>query len=459
MRADCRADEHKASLRWASETDGLPGRVVQPARVRENARVSIGTGETGEPGEVSGVSEPARAEWGRVADDGTVYVRTPDGERVVGSWQAGSPAEGLAYYQRRYDDLVTEVNLLDQRIDAGTADPKATLAAVRRLRESLPTAPVVGDLTAVGERLDSVHAKAEEGQRRVRAERVALSEQALARKRQLVEEAEQHGENGTQWKASGERLREIVEDWKDIRGVDRKADAELWKRLTAARSAFTRRRGAHFAQLDQQRKAAQVRKEELAAEAESLADSTDWASTARRLKELMTEWKAAPHASRETEDELWQRFRGAQDRFFSQRTALFAERDAASRENQEAKERLISDAERLDLADPRAAHDRLRDIQERYEKVGRVPREVVAAQDARMRTAEERVRDSVDARWQRSTAQANPLISQMREQVGKAETQVARARAAGDQRALQEAEASLARRREFLEQAERSTNA
>ena len=40
--------------------------------------------------------------WGRVDADGTVYVRTADGERVIGSWQAGSPEEALAFYQRKF---------------------------------------------------------------------------------------------------------------------------------------------------------------------------------------------------------------------------------------------------------------------------------------------------------------------------------------------------------------------
>ena len=55
--------------------------------------------------------------WGRIAEDGTVYVRTADeGERVVGSWQAGTPEEGLAHFVRRYDDLATEVGLLETRL-------------------------------------------------------------------------------------------------------------------------------------------------------------------------------------------------------------------------------------------------------------------------------------------------------------------------------------------------------
>jgi hypothetical protein len=68
--------------------------------------------------------------WGRVADDGTVYVRIADGERVVGIWQAGSPDEALAFFTRRYDSLATEVSLLERRLattDLAAAQAKATI--------------------------------------------------------------------------------------------------------------------------------------------------------------------------------------------------------------------------------------------------------------------------------------------------------------------------------------------
>lgn len=421
-----------------------------------------GTGHY-EPAQASAGPEPDTSEnaatcpWGRVTKGGTVFLRTSGEERVVGSWQAGPPADGLAHYRRRYDDLVTEVTLLDQRIDSGAADPAGTLAAVARLREGLPAAAVVGDLDAVAGRLEVVRAKAQKRREELRAERARRAEQALARKRELVEEAEQVAAAGTQWKVAGERLREIAEGWKDIRGADRKAEAELWKRLSVARAAFTRRRGAHFVQLDVSRKESQARKEALASEAESLAESSDWGGTARRLKELMSQWKAVPHASREVQDALWLRFRGAQDRFFSRRSEAFAERDAASRANQQTKERLVADAERLDLADPRAAQDRLRDIQARYESTGRVTREVGGGLEDRLRAAEARVRDSVETKRERASTSSNPLLDQMREQVRKAETQLARALAAGDESAARAAEAALARRREFVEQAERAT--
>ncbi|MEU1168652.1 hypothetical protein ABZ372_54455, partial [Streptomyces sp. NPDC005921] len=57
--------------------------------------------------------------WGRVDETGTVYVRTADGEQVVGSWQAGSPEEALAYFERKYEGLVVEIGFLvrpDRRV-------------------------------------------------------------------------------------------------------------------------------------------------------------------------------------------------------------------------------------------------------------------------------------------------------------------------------------------------------
>src|SRR3954462_4360791 len=94
--------------------------------------------------------------WGRIADDGTVFVRTADGERAIGSWQAGTAEEGLAYYRRRYDDLAAEVSVLEGRIGAPTADPRAVAAAAQKLKESLPTATVIGDIAALERRLDGV---------------------------------------------------------------------------------------------------------------------------------------------------------------------------------------------------------------------------------------------------------------------------------------------------------------
>ena len=53
-------------------------------------------------------------DWGRVDGDGTVYVKTADGERPVGQMPDATPEEAMAFYARRYDALALEVRLHSQ---------------------------------------------------------------------------------------------------------------------------------------------------------------------------------------------------------------------------------------------------------------------------------------------------------------------------------------------------------
>src|SRR5687767_12996336 len=292
------------------------------------------------------MSEPTA--FGRVDADGTVYVKTAAGERSVGSWQAGTPEEGLAHFARRFLDLVTEVDLIEARLASGAADAGQSLSTIRRLRGGLDEAHVVGNLDGLAARLDKLATIAEEKAGAARAAREVARADALARKTALVTEAEHIAAESTGWKSAGDRLKEILEEWKTIHGVDKKSDGELWKRYAAARDAFTRRRGAHFATLDQGRKQAQQRKEELVAEAEAVSDSTEWAATANRLKELMAEWKAAPRASKEAEQRLWEKFRAAQDAFFTRRSEVFSARDAELKGALEKRQALLAQAESID---------------------------------------------------------------------------------------------------------------
>ncbi|HWC45291.1 MAG TPA: DUF349 domain-containing protein, partial [Casimicrobiaceae bacterium] len=216
------------------------------------------------------------SEWGRIDDDGTVYVRTADGERAIGSWQAGDAEAGLAFYQLRYQDLVAEVQLLEKRLESGAGDPAATQSSAAALKEQLPTAAVIGDLAALDARLDAVIAAADEKAGAAAAAREQARADAIAAKEALAAEAEQIAESATSWKASGDRLRAIVEEWRQIKGVDRKTDDALWKRFAAARDAFGRRRGQHFAQLDAERSTVKEAKERLIARAEELSTSSDW---------------------------------------------------------------------------------------------------------------------------------------------------------------------------------------
>lgn len=391
-----------------------------------------------------------QSQWGRIAQDGTVYVSTPDGEREIGSWQAGDPEAGLRFYRLRYDDLVTEVDLLQARLESGAGDPAATRAQARTMKEQLATVAAIGDLAALGTRLDALLAAADSKAGERAAAREQARADAIAAKEALAAEAETIARSATNWKSSGERLRAIVEQWRQIRGIDRKTDDALWKRFAAARDAFGKRRSEHFAQLDAQRGEARAAKQKLVARAEALSASSDWKQTTADMRALMNEWKAAPRAARDVEDELWAKFRAAQDGFFARRSGVFAERDAEQVDNQRAKEAIIAEAEALDVADPRAAQTALRDLQARFDAVGHVPRDSVRRVDDRMRAAEQRVRDAVDAQWRQAGESSNPILAAMRERLAEAEAKLERARRSGDPARVAKAEAEVAQRRALL---------
>ena len=95
------------------------------------------------------MSSAAEHPWGRVDADGTVYVRTAAGERVIGQWPGGDPQEAMALYVRRFEGLEIEVDLLEKRLTGGTLGPDDAEKAVTTVREQLTDAHALGDLASL----------------------------------------------------------------------------------------------------------------------------------------------------------------------------------------------------------------------------------------------------------------------------------------------------------------------
>jgi hypothetical protein len=399
--------------------------------------------------------------WGRVADDGTVYVRTAEGERVVGSWQAGSPDEAMAFFKRKFASLETEVGLLEQRIATTDLSPAHAQATITRLLAAVADAHAVGDLEGLRGRLEALTGLVDHRREEHKAAREQARSQAHEVKENIVAEAERIAAEATHWKISGERMRQLLEEWKAAPRGDRATETALWKRLSAARNAFTKRRKAYFAGLEEEREGARARKEKLAIEAEALAESTDWGPTASAFRELMRSWKEAGRADRAAEEELWTRFKTAQDTFFQARSRVLHAKDTELREHASTKARLLAEAEKLvPVSDPRAARAALRSIQERWEHSGPVPRDSHERLEGGLRRVEEAVRRAEDTQWRRSNpealSRAKGTVEQIRSAISQLEGQLSRAEASGDASARERAEEAIAARRSWLAEAERT---
>jgi hypothetical protein len=417
----------------------------------------------------------ASARFGRVdGATGMVYVRTGDGEKEVGTHPGGSPAHALGYFARKYDELLAAVDLLLQRVTHTELSTKDATDALAKLRQQHADGHVVGDLAALDAKIAEIASAVEVRKRSEGEARAAARKVAKARREELVSEAERiaaQPEAAIQWKTSGARMRELLDQWKEQQRsgtrLDRESESSLWQRFSSARNSFDKARRVHFAHLESEQSAVKSAKEALVKEAETLATSTDWAPTATAFKRLMDRWRAAGRASRADDDTLWERFKTAQDSFFAAKDAISAKENEELTANLAVKTALLAEADALlpvkgTPKDIESAKARLRGIQDRWEKAGKVPRADLERTEKALRRVEQAVRETDDKRWNsrnpEGAARAESFVEQLRSAVEGLSADLARARESGNQRKVAEAEAALASRQQWLRQAERNLN-
>jgi hypothetical protein len=415
--------------------------------------------------EAAPVPPPPRAlgnpgDWGRVDDDGTVFVRTEDGEREIGTWQAGDVDGALQFFGHRFDGISAELDLLESRLRSGKINPDEARSVLRKHRAAWLNAPALGDFAGLTARMGTLD-DIIDVQRTERAEvRAKAQEAARATKERLVGEAEALGQS-SDWRGGVTRFRQLLDDWKAQPRLERHADDELWHRFSTARTTYTRRRKAHFSELSAKREGAREIKERLAIRAEALATSTEWGPTSAELRALMDEWRTAGGAQKDVDDELWGRFRAASDAFFAARTEHFTAQDSEFAGNLAAKELLLAEAEKLlPVREPGPAKAALRSINERWALIGKVPRDSMKSVEARLHAVERSVEEAESQRWARTDpelrARAESTVTMLRDSVAKLSTDLEKATAKGDTRAATAAEEALVARRSWLAEAERA---
>ncbi|HXO49744.1 MAG TPA: DUF349 domain-containing protein, partial [Mycobacterium sp.] len=155
-------------------------------------------------------------------------------------------------------------------------------------------------------------------------------------------------------------------------------------------------------------------------------------------------------AAKDVDETLWQRFKAAQDTFFSARNAASAERDAEFHANADAKEALLAAAEKVDTSDPEAARAALRTIGDKWDAIGKVPRERSAELERRLRAVEKKVRDTPSGGVD---PEAKARADQFRARAEQFERQAEKAAAAGRTKDAEEARANAEQWRQWADAA------
>lgn len=404
----------------------------------------------------------AAEKFGRLGENGTVYVSDNGSEREIGQFPDGDGADGLKLFARRYLDLKAKVELFAARLESSNVKSREIDESLKNLTEETKEPAVVGDLAALRTRLEELGTKAAAKKEKLAAAHKKAVDKAIANRTEIVEKAEAIvaalGE-GTNWRNTADDFKKLFEEWqarqhRDARIDKPQADA-LWKRFSSARSAFNQSRRKWAQTRDAQRDKARTAKEAIIAEAESLRNSTEWAQTSHEFSDLMDRWKAAGRVGRSEDDALWTRFRTAADSFFNARQADRDQMGAEEKDNLVKKEALLVKAEALvpvsTEEQARQARAALGSIQDEWDQIGYVPRGDVRRIEDRLSAVEKQIKTVEDAAWTQKDPETDARKSsfevQLTAQLSELDAQIAAETDASKKKAL---EAEKATKQQWL---------
>ncbi|MBO4206114.1 DUF349 domain-containing protein [Micromonospora echinofusca] len=351
----------------------------------------------------------------RNADEFTPAYRRPAGPRATTrpTYDANALARKL--------ELVTEAESL-----AESRDVRAARERVRTLFDRWKTEARLDRQTddELWRRLTTVNERLKQRAAEERAARERERAAAAAVKQRLVDRADRLARS-TDWKATGDEFRTLMNEWRAARKCDRDTEQLLWDRFQRARTAFVDARTRHFEQIKQAQDQARAAKQELVRQARSVAESGDLKSARESMARLKERWKSSPRAAKADEDRLWNEFSAARDRLHQRGETLRRQREQEETTNRRRKEALCHRAEMLAGGGPdwRAAKEQLRALQQEWRTVGRAGRDhddalwkrfsaagdrlranAAQAAEQRRREASQRLQDAIFRRRQAAAA-------------------------------------------------------
>ncbi|MDR0686266.1 MAG: DUF349 domain-containing protein [Dysgonamonadaceae bacterium] len=176
-----------------------------------------------------------------------------------------------------------------------------------------------------------------------------------------------------EWTAKTDEVLAIQKRWKGL-GFSRRRDSlKVSRRFNAACGRFFDNKRAFWVELRKEHAANLEKKRALCERVEAIQDSTD-RDAKEQVFALREEWKSIKPVFYGQRDELWERFNGACNRFFSRRRAKNLSERAEEVENLRKKRDLIGRIREIDVELPaEELADRVRVLTSEWHEIGFVP--------------------------------------------------------------------------------------
>lgn len=397
--------------------------------------------------------------FGRVDAENNVFVIEGGVERRVGQYPNVAPDEALAYFERKFVAILDKVRILEQRV-ANKVDSHNLKKTLVALQAELLEPAAVGDLADLRRRLSALEPKvAAVEATRDEASKEQVTE-ALAKREAIAVAAEALAATDPSkinWKNTSAEFAALFAQWqavqKDGVKVSKSIADPIWKRFSAARTKFEAGKRQYFAGLDAANKAARGKKLSIVEAAEALVAKGGQGVV--EYRKLLDDWKASGRSNGKSDDALWARFKAAGDAIYSAKGEQVAAENVEYSANLAKKLEILKDAAAIDPAKGLdAAKAALREIQSRWEKAGKVPRDKVREVEDKLRAIENKVRDAEAEQWRKSDpavqARNNSMLSQLEATILKLEAELSAATAKKDAKAIAAATDALAARKAWL---------
>ena len=176
------------------------------------------------------------------------------------------------------------------------------------------------------------------------------------------------------------QLQDLHQEYREIGPVAKELREEIWTRFKNASTVINKKHQQHFEDLRAKEEENLAKKTALCEKIEAInlkekKQASDWEDATKTIIEIQGEWKKIGFAPQKMNVKIFERFRIANDEFFSKKAEFFKNIKSQYAENLEKKQKLVEKAKQLaDSTDWKKTGDKLIQMQREWKNIGFVPR-------------------------------------------------------------------------------------
>lgn len=176
------------------------------------------------------------------------------------------------------------------------------------------------------------------------------------------------------------QLQDLHQQYREIGPVAKDLREEIWSRFKAASTIINKKHQQYFEDLrakeekNLEQKTALCEKME-AIDIDSIKNASQWEAITKDVIAIQQEWRSIGFAPQKMNVKIFERFRAANDVFFSKKAEFFKGLKALYAENLEKKQALVKKAQELvDSTEWKKTGDKLINLQKEWKNIGMTPR-------------------------------------------------------------------------------------